>query len=206
MLRNTVIFIFLLLSFLSVNGQKKQDSISTQETPLAFGNFSFGYTNGSVKGYSFGLNVNYQEKNNLFTFKTLTTVDIQEVNWLLFFPIFVKSSITNEYSLLYGKRYIKGGFSYHFSGGVSYNFTEIINNGVETNDSYIGLPLEIGLRFFKSKKKRFGVLFGLIPVGKPTAFGRSIGLKLYANVSKKSYFGFGLTFGLGFHKVYENEI
>lgn len=205
MLKNTVIFIFFLLSFLSINGQEKQDSISLQETPLAFGDFSFGYTNGSIKGYSFGANVYYQDKNDLFTFRTLTTVDVQEVKWLLFFPVLTESNITNEYSLLYGKRYIKGGFSYHFSGGVSYNFTKIINNGIKTKDSYIGLPLEVGFRFFKSKKKRFGVLFGLIPVGKPTSFGRSIGFKLYANVSKSSYFGFGLTFGLGMHKVYENE-
>jgi hypothetical protein len=61
------------------------------------------------------------------------------------------------------------------------------------------------MSFFKTKKERFRIFYGLIPVGEPTSFGRAFGFRLYANIAKNSYVGLGLTFGLGWHKIYENE-
>ena len=61
------------------------------------------------------------------------------------------------------------------------------------------------MSFFKSKKERFRIFYGLIPVGEPISFGKSFGFKLSANIAKKSYIGLGLTFALGWHKIYENE-
>lgn len=106
---------------------------------------------------------------------------------------------------MYGKRYIEDGFSYHFSGGISYNSLRDKDDNLNKNTTvnYVGFPLEVGLSWFKSRRQRFRILYGLIPVGKPTGFGRSFGIKMYANFTKRTYFGIGLNFGLGYHKKYE---
>ncbi|AUC86705.1 hypothetical protein CW731_10235 [Polaribacter sp. ALD11] len=165
----------------------------------------FGYSNTGKSAGTIGLNINYQSKNNLFTFRTSQTTSIDKIEWIYIFPVTTKSNTTSEYAALYGKRYIEDGVAYHFSGGISYNTNEDVNGEVNIRDSFIGFPLEIGVNWFKSKKKRFKVFYGLIPVGKPTSFGRSIGFKLYANIAKRSYVGLGLTFGLGWHKIYTDE-
>jgi len=193
------------MTFLSTDGQEKRDSINLKENPIVFGDFLVGYSNTGKTAITVGGNINYQSKNNLYTFRTSQTTSIDKIEWFFFIPISVVSNTTTEYAALYGKRYIEDGISYHFSGGISYNINEDINGDIKTRETFAGFPLEIGISFFKPNKERFRVFYGLIPVGKPTSFGRSFGFKLYANIAKRSYVGLGLTFGLGWHKIYENE-
>lgn len=202
MKNNLIIFTLLLLSFLSNYGQEKIDSLIKKTNPIIFGDVFVGYTNGAIKGITVGASLNHQIKNNLFTFRIIQTTDIESVDFFIFIPYNIESNTTTEYSFLFGKRFIKDEFSYHFSGGFSYNTYSDKENNVEINDKFVGFPLEIGISWFNSEKKRYRVLFGLIPVGKPTSFGKSIGLKLYGNIAERSYIGMGLTFGLGWHKSY----
>ena len=200
-----ILLVIFLLVFSSVKAQENIDSLSLKPNPIVFGDFSLGYSNGFVKGFTVGGSINYQKRNNLFTFRALQVINIRKIDFFLIFPINIESETMTEYSLLYGKRYIEEGFSYHFSGGISYaSYDKSFENDNLTID-YVGFPIEAGISWFKNKKKRFRVLYGLIPVGKPTSFGRSIGFKLHANIAKRSYVGLGLTFGLGWHKIYTND-
>jgi hypothetical protein len=63
------------------------------------------------------------------------------------------------------------------------------------------VPLQINIRWFKSEKDIYRI-YGLIPVGEPTGFGHSLGISLVANISKHSYVGLAVSFGLGFYKEY----
>ncbi|TMM29869.1 hypothetical protein FDT66_08325 [Polaribacter aestuariivivens] len=189
--------------FSSINSQENIDSLKVKTNPIIFTDLNVGYANGALKGISGGISLNYQAKDNLFKFRFFRVEDIEKIEFFLIFPINSIYTTLDEYAFLYGKRYIDDGFSYHFSGGISYNKEKYHNNGnVTTKGSFIGFPLEIGVGWFKSKKERFRVFYGLIPVGKPTGFGRSFGIKLYANIAKKSYVGLGLSVGLGWHKKY----
>jgi len=60
----------------------------------------------------------------------------------------------------------------------------------------------VNVKWFKKEKKRFRAYYGLIPIGKPTSFGRSFGFKLYGNIGKLSYVGIGINYGFGWHKRY----
>ncbi|PQJ76231.1 hypothetical protein BTO13_10290 [Polaribacter gangjinensis] len=192
-----------MMSFLSVFGQKELDTIPFKSNSIYFGEMIISYSSGAVKGFSGGFSFNYQRKNNLFTFRFLETSRIYEADYfLVFFPYNVFSKSLKEYSFLIGKRYIKNEFAYHFSGGISkVNFKETQDDILVSNDDYIGFPLEIGINWFNPQKERFKI-FGFIPVGKLTSFGASSGIKLYANIAKKSSVGLGLTIGLGNYKNY----
>ncbi|WP_299670482.1 hypothetical protein [uncultured Polaribacter sp.] len=186
--------------FVSTIAQEDVDTLRIKSNPVFFAGMNLGFVNGNLTGLNASFDLNYQSNNNLLTFKYNAILDIEEFGFLYFIPTADINSETEEFSILFGKRYIEDGFSYHFSGGISYSITE--GQQADLTYSYTGFPLEIGISWFKSKKERFRILYGLIPVGKPTAFGRSIGFKLYGNVSKKSYIGIGLNFGLGWHKKY----
>lgn len=203
MKNDILFFVAILLTFLSCYSQEKIDSISTKSNSIFFGDVVIGYTSGTVKGFSGGISINYQRKNNLFTVRFLETSRIYDADYfLLFFPYNVYSKSIKEYSFLIGKRFIKNNVAFHFSGGISkVNFKEIQDDNLISNVDYFGLPIEIGINWFNPQKERFRI-FGLIPVGKPTSFGRSVGFKLYATIAKKSYVGLGLTFGLGRYKNY----
>ncbi|WP_439129928.1 hypothetical protein [Polaribacter sp.] len=198
------LFIFFLwISILSINAQQKVDSLIIKANPIVFVDGNLGYANGYLQGFSAGFSINYQIKRDLFKLRFFTIENIEKIDFFIFFPINIVSTTLDEYSLLYGKRYIEDNFSYHFSGGISYNKETFNDNGNKTvKDSFVGFPIEIGISWFKSKKERFRIFYGLIPVGKPTSFGKSIGIKLYGNIAKKSYVGIGFSFGLGWHKKY----
>jgi hypothetical protein len=188
------------MSFSFVFSQEKQDSLRLKTNPIFFTGMNLGYVTGGLKGLYVSFDINYQLKNNLVTFK-YTTITELKTGVFFFLPFVEINSATEQYSLLFGKRYVVDGFSYHFSGGISYNSTH--DRKIDKRYNYFGFPIEIGTHWFHSKKKRFRVLYGLIPVGKPTGFGRSFGIKLHANIAKKSYVGLGLNFGLGWYKKYK---
>ena len=190
----------------SIIAQEKQDSIVKNNNSIFFADVGLGYTNGSLRGLTGVFSLNYQNKNNLFTFRHLEIIKYDNIDFFFIIPYNVETKRIREYAFLYGKRYIAEGTSYHFSGGFSYNtYQQKKDDDIIVSESFIGFPVEAGISWFKDKKERFRVLYGLIPVGKPTGFGRSFGFKLYANIARRSYVGIGLTFGLGWHKIYEDE-
>ncbi|WP_299014720.1 hypothetical protein [uncultured Polaribacter sp.] len=207
MKKKLLIFILFLITISSIKAQEKLDSLNITNNPIVFADVSFGYTIGSLRGLTGVFSLNYQKKNNLFTFRHLEIVKFDDIDFFFIIPVDVESRRIREYSMLYGKRIIKEGTSYHFSGGFSYNtYQQRKNNNIIASESFVGFPLEFGVSWFKSKKERFRILYGLLPVGKPTSFGRAFGIKLHANLAKRSYVGIGLTFGLGWHKIHKNEI
>lgn len=194
--------LFLFVGLLIGNGysQQQNDSISKSSNLILFAEANFGYSYFSKNAFHGGLSLNFQKGNKLFTFRFLQNDHIEKIEWFWIFPISEQRERYNEYSLLYGKRYIKDGSAFHFSGGVSYNTLEKVDGNVVSKTSFFGFPIGVGIHWFPSEKERFR-LFGLIPVGKPTRFARSSGIKLNANIAKTSYVGVALTLGLGFHKI-----
>ena len=195
--------VLFLLSFASILSQEKQDSLQVKTNRIIYAELNLSYMKGNYKGLSSGFNFNYQYKKNLFTFRFIQNYEIERAEDFLFglFPTDLITNTLSEYSLLYGRRFIENDFSYHFSLGISYNdFTRDDNNDFKTV-VYAGFPIEIGVNWFNAKKEQFKI-WDLIPVGVSSGFGRSIGLKFYANLNKKSYYGLGLVFGLGYHKQY----
>ena len=178
-----------------------------QTNSVVYAELFSGYSGGSSSGWNAGIELNYQDKNNLITARYLALVQLKHVNNYFFVPYYTTVDQINEFALLYGKRYVYDGHALSFSAGVSYVNREFLINKdykypIYDTQQSIGLPFEVNIQWFKRKKQRFRLAYGLIPVGKPTGFGRSIGFKLYGDISKTTFVGLGITFGLGFHKKY----
>ncbi len=184
-----------------------QDTVKTN--PIIFGEGYFGAALAGLSGYYLGANFNYQVKNSLLTFRvsTIPDLDLKILSPIIPLPYFVDNGHADEYSLLYGLRKVKNGHSFSFSAGVSYNYRLVStydNNNqflYQNQHNYAGLPFELNIKWFKKDKSRYRIYY-VFPVGKPTGFGRSFGLKLSGNVSKYSYLAIGLVGGLGYHKHY----
>ncbi|TDQ08914.1 hypothetical protein [Pedobacter metabolipauper] len=190
--------------------QRDSSSVSTQKDTLnqiklnsiVFLEIYAGYSAG-VDG---GLSLNYQYKKQLFSLRYSGSIELStdpdKFTWL--FPFIDRTELTTEVAALYGWRRITKGHSYSISAGVSQS-----HKTVEYADktfgrevyNYTGIPLEFNIKWF-NKIKRDRIL-GIFRVDKPTAFSGSIGFKLYGNISKFSTVGLGLTYGFGYHKVYE---
>ena len=206
----TILFsVLFLLSFASILSQEKQDSLHVKTNPIIYATFNINYVSGLINGLAPGYSLNYQNNRNLFTFRFLENENVLKTRQGFFppnltVPYTEKKSIFKEYSLLYGKRFIKGGFSYHISAGISYNdfTTSDITNDTSIKDTYFGFPLEIGCNWFNAKKEVYKAFFGTLPVRERTSFGRSIGFKLFANIAKESFVGLSLNIVLGWHKKY----
>lgn len=178
---------------------------------IIFGDLGIGYAkeiknSGGIIQYG---SVNFEKNKNLFTFRysefNQLGIKIAPVSFTSIpFP---SSDFKNtEIALLYGKRYIENGFSYSFSGGISTNKYEAYktddnNKSYTEKNNHIGFPIEFSIKWFKAEKKPYRI-YGIIPVGKPTALGNSIGFKFLGNISKHSYLAIGVDFGIGYHKEY----
>ena len=196
-----IILILTLLLF-----QKSICTAQDKTNPIIYIENLIGYANGSSKGITGGAEINYQRKNNLFTYRYLEVTDYRKEADFYFIPIYIDVEIIKEHALLYGKRIIEGNTSYSYSAGISYVDREFLVDFTNNNYKYdttqsIGFPFELNIKWFNSKKERYRI-YELIPVGKPTSFANSIGFKLYGDISKTSFFGIGLTVGLGWHKNY----
>lgn len=192
---------------MSISGQTKSDSTQIKSNPIIYFEGLFGYAGGEVSGLTIGGILNFQSNKDLFTVRLQNQTKIDS-DYLALFPfsaLFSKVNI-DEFSVLYGKRHIVDNKSYSFSLGLSSNIkhTRIRENNVVfwDDEKYFGIPFEINIKWFKREKKRFRILYGIVPVGKETGFGRSIGFKFYGNIAKTSYIGVGINVGLGWHKKY----
>lgn len=199
-----VIFIAFCLGFCA--------TLSAQKTnPIIFADFGYGIGNdmtGKAGLLLYG-SLNYEKNKNLITARYSQLIelglDIIPVAYIVF-PLITNDVTAKEIALMYGRRYTSNKFSFSFSGGISTNIYDQILKGEEGNyykqtTNYIGLPLEFSIKWFKSEKRPY-TIYGLVPVGKPTALGNSIGFKLIGNISRHSYIGLGLDFGIGYHKEY----
>jgi hypothetical protein len=204
------LFYFILFLCYNSSAQIDTDSIKVKSNPIIFGDFMIGGAGGEANGLAFVFGLNYQINKDLITLRSAYLLaenkNVNILEALLIIPIFIGGDSVNEFSLLYGKRFVFNGSALSISAGVSTNlikFKETINDEkIARRNSYIGIPFEINFNFFKKEKKRYRVVYGLIPVGKPTSFGKSIGLKVFGNFGEYNYFGIGLNTGIGWHKKY----
>jgi len=200
----TVCIVAVLFICNSSLGQEKKN-------PILFAEMVVGYSNGSIKGMTGMGSLNYQFNNNLLTFRSLEIIDNKKVGSLFFLPVLILEERLNEYSFLYGRRFVDENSSMSYSVGIAYLKREFLLDDLSTidnydslnygKDSYIGLPFEFNIKWFNSKKERYRI-YELIPVGKPVSFANSIGFKFYGTLSKTTFIGIGVSFGLGWHKEY----
>lgn len=192
-----------------IYSQTKQDSASVKQNPIVFSELILGLASGSASGFTIGGTLNYQNKKNVYTFRYIeqTDNDIElAVLGFVAFPFITTKSTVHEFSILYGRRFVNDGESFSFSLGISnntINFRGQSDDGLSVvKDNFFGVPFEVNIKWFKKDKKRFRAYYGIIPIGKPTSFGRSVGFKLYGNIGKISYVGLGINYGFGWHKKY----
>jgi hypothetical protein len=202
------------LSFFSQENLNEEKKV--KENPIIYADLILGPSTeiGGPGTFLIGGELNYQIKKDLFSIRYIENADLK-TTWFIFIPTFIQRSKNNETALLYGKRFIDDNKSYSFSGGISHN--KYTNYNYEynslladipsaqlpsTSETYFGFPFEGEIRWFNAEKKRFRVFYGIIPIGQKTSFCRSFGFKLVGNLSKRSYVGIGLVFGLGVHKQY----
>lgn len=203
--------IFLILLLLLTGKNFGQDTIIQKSNPIVYGEllFGFGGSFNKYNGYIYGGSLGYQIKKNLFTIRYTVNPEIKykaATAGLVGVPVFYSRYKNKEIGLLYGRRFVKEGRSLSFAAGISTNELEYRyrHEGSEIQSTikhYYGMAYELNIKWFKHRKERYRI-YGMFPVGKPTAFGRSIGLKLTGNISKHSYLGFGITYGFGLHKHY----
>ncbi len=181
--------------------------------PILYGEIFFGAAGGDGGGLSIGAELNYQFHRSIFSLRVVgnAQLDLTISNPIVPLPMIRQGNTLGESAFLYGWRFIGKSLAINISTGISqnsfdyYEYTQNEDNSYSkkiSTDTYWGIPWEATFHIFKGHKKRIRLLFGFLPVGKPTALGLSIGLKLYGNISKNSYTGFGLTYGLGYHKHY----
>lgn len=185
----------------NIDRYTKTNHIFYGEAALGFGSIYNSDESAGALNVSFGFN--YQHEKSLYTIRYNHLADLT-IGFVFIFPVEIRSVRINEFAALYGRRWLFDGSSISLSGGLSLNHykSNIAGRQVFENIHEIGLPLEFNIRFFKKKKRRYRAYYGLIPVGKPTAFGRGVGLKLSGNIAKRGFISFGLTYSLGTHKYY----
>lgn len=174
--------------------------------PILFLDGSAGYAVGKIEGPMFNIGLHYQHKNDLFTlrYQYVSGDDIGILAPYPFYELFRIDEEINEYAVLYGKRYVYDNNALSFSLGAGYLDHKVAsadNSRGYDHEGNIGLPFEVNFKWFKREKAPYRI-YGVIPVGGKTSFGNSFGFKLSGAVSKTSYIGIGLCFGIGYHKEY----
>ena len=204
----------LLAAFGTINGQENltgslpADSVAPVKTnPILFADLYFGGAGGSSHGFSAAGTLNYQYKKHLFTARVgqLSSYKTRLLSPVLPFPLVRLEESIDEYALLYGRRYIAENRAFSFSAGVAFVSRKyfVVNEGnfFYVRKNAVGLPFEASVKWFKRRRVPYHI-YGIIPIGKPTAFGNSFGFKVLGNVSKTTFVGIGVTFGFGYHKYY----
>jgi len=180
---------------------------TVKSNPIIYTELFVGLSGGRAGGLGFGFEGNYQSKNNLFSARYVGNVRLDNTGFISpFIPIpnIQTSSTTEEFSILYGYRKAINGHALSISGGLSRNkYTFYGDNGNNNykRDYYLGIPFELNYQFFKREKKRI-YIYGIIPIGKPTALGSGFGIKAIGNISRNPYLGLALSSGLGYFKKY----
>jgi hypothetical protein len=201
-MKSRILLALLCLLVLNTYGQ---DSLK-KTNPIIYLDYGIGFGETGVSGIQFNAGLNYQYKKSLFTVRVINITDLK-TSVVVLTPFFALPEIKfngslSEYAALYGLRFINGGHSFSFSVGLSMNDRVALSpSGQHIESTYVGVPFETNVLWFKAKKERYRI-YGIVPVGKPTSLGGSVGFKLAGNVSQHSYMSLALVFGPGYHKQY----
>jgi len=193
--------LFAVFIFLSASRLFGQDSAKTN--PIIYADLGFSAFVSVNDGLLLSSDFNYQAGNNLFTLKV---TGIGHMDIIYSDAGSDVSHIYGEAALLYGRRWIRAGHSLNLSAGLALEgrtvyYSQLESTTIQTHTNYIGFPFEAQVLWFKSRKRRSRI-YGLIPYGKPTGFGNSVGINITGNISAHSFISFGLVFGLGYFKGY----
>lgn len=159
-----------------------------------YGGFS---TSHKKLGTLSGISGNYQINKSLFTLRYVSN-NFVALNFykpnetFLLLPYFKDKVKIKEWAALYGKKWDVDNFSYSFSGGISSNENNITLTDENLQKQYItenliGFPFEANVKW---------VLF---PTNK-NLIQNTFGFKLLGNISKETYVGVALVYGIGIHK------
>lgn len=204
----------LILVFFTISLQAQETASENSKQPILYAELLLALAvmpNSGDVGLANAEELNYQYSNHLFTFRYFESIHWNTKRTYSQLPYTTKHVTNKEIGLMYGRRWIHEDMAFSVSGGLSYNTyvntTKLVDANTtevtELTDNFYGFPLEFNIKWFNAQKKRYRIYY-MIPVGKPTAFGRSYGFKIFANINKHSYYGVGLTYGFGWHKKYDN--
>ena len=207
---NSLLTYFLITTLLCISSDSvlaSSEDSTLKSNPIVYTEMFFGLSGGRAGGLGLGLEVNYQSKNNLFSARYVGNLRLDNTgftNPFIPIPNIESSSTAEEFSILYGYRKAINGHAFSVSGGLSRNkYTFYGENGNNTykRDYYLGFPFELNYQFFKREKERL-YIYGIIPIGKPTALGQGLGVRIFGNISRNSYLGLALSGGFGYFKKY----
>jgi hypothetical protein len=211
-----ILIVLLVIPLTLFSQENSNEEKKREENPIIYADLILGPSTelGGTGTLFIGGALNFQSNKDLFSFRYIENANLK-TTWFIILPAFVQRSKNIESALLYGKRYIDDNKSYSFSGGISYNkyenyeynntffFTGFPSEQLPTtSETYFGFPFEAEILWFNAEKEPYRIFYNIIPISKPTSFGKSFGFKFVGNISKRSYLGIGLVFGLGFHKQY----
>ena len=177
------------------------------QNPVLFADVSMGHSWGGAGGFTGGASLHLQTGRHFWTgrFSGTTRVDAKFLSILVPVPFFEEKSSLEEYSVLYGRRWVEGGRAFSFSAGVSHSrLRQQLKASLPPTQKMttaVGLPFAASVKWFKARKERFRI-YGIFPVGQPTGFGGSFGFTFVGNLSRYSYAGIVASMGLGYHKQY----
>ncbi|RZJ55965.1 MAG: hypothetical protein EOO44_01280 [Flavobacterium sp.] len=199
MMKKLLKFLFVLLVSNSMFGQQNDTETNEKSNPIIYVDFFGGFSAMKHVGFSGGAELNYQSGKSLFSLRFVNATGYTRMdNLLIVVPYYYKSEENNEYSFLYGRRWLKENHSYSISTGISYNnferaFRDPDENRFEYNSNFCGVPFEANYKWYYKKRRSNLVYNALIP---------SVGLKIFGNIGKYSYFGAGVSVGFGLSKYY----
>lgn len=199
MLRFILVFILGLSTFKSFC----QDSIRLN--PVIYGDGVVSAAFGRTNGIGYGISGNYQLKKTMIAvrYNGSADIDLDIVSLILPIPAIRRTELHSEIALMAGRSFVNYGHFFSVTAGLSYNQFKVYEDYVypDYHTKYVGIPFDLNIKWFKNSKEQYRI-YGLIPVGQPTGLGNSLGLKLYGNISKRSYIALGVTGGIGYHKKY----
>lgn len=142
-----------------------------RENPIIYAETFTGIAQGGGGGFSTGAGLNYQFGKSLVSLRLAANIKLGYgtvmFGPMIAFPIIQKESYLEEISALYGWRFIKKGEAVSFSLGISRNsliewHSDENNKRFKSESSYIGIPVEANVKWFKAERKRFRI-YGLAP-------------------------------------------
>lgn len=193
-----VVFLFTFIN--TMQAQQITDSDVKKSNPIIYAEMFGGFSAIKDFGVAGGLEMNYQYKKSLFSFRftDITGYRKEEIIPIFPVPIYSKTENIQEYAVLYGVRWVKSSHSYSLSTGVSYNNLELEIRDSEGNryfnyKNFYGVPFEANFKWFYPKRRDKIIFNALIP---------SVGLKIFGNIAQQSFVGAAVSVGFGFSKQY----
>lgn len=189
-----VLFVFVVSN--SMFAQQTDDKIpSEKKNPIIFAEAFGGPSAMEHAGFAGGFELNYQYKKSLFSVRYIHATGYKKRDSVF---SFYNVEDNDEFTLLYGKRWSTVNRSFSVSTGISHNNLILTKRDEDFNrhlsyDTFYGVPFEASFKWFYPKKRSHLIYNTLIP---------SIGMKLFGNISKRSYVGIGFSFGFGLSKEY----